>query len=66
MTETVHEFRGGREVPPDIPNRTALPDADSEPSARQWPEPPAEEAYLGLAGEVVRLNLTQRLHSWPF
>ena len=28
--------------------------ADGEPTARQWPDPPAEEAFYGLAGEVVR------------
>ena len=29
--------------------------ADGGPIVRQWPDPPAEESYYGLAGEVVRV-----------
>src|ERR1035441_10571465 len=52
--EQAFNFQGGLEVPPSGPSPAAAPGADSEPSARQWPDPPAEEAYYGLAGEVVR------------
>ena len=28
--------------------------ADAEPTVRQWPDPPAAEAFYGLAGDFVK------------
>ncbi len=54
MAESFLEFRDRREVTPGIPRSPAKSGADGEPIGGQWPDPPAEEAYYGLAGEVVR------------